>query len=730
MSGFERLRDFITTGDGSDQEYVEGHSPQESRPGGGEVVNKGTVSKQEPDRKTSLPPKLARSVRNREGAMKPYDAGWLKELSENWVVQAYIDTMAQDAATAPWSLKPRDERTEVDADAIADAERKLEQLNPEKSFRDLREMAAKNTLKLGDGAWVKHYYPDGGLAEAVPVDSSRLYKIVDDHGMTEQYIEVSFSERAVSQRYDLEEIVWFEWSSREDHVYGMGAVEKGSDVIEVLEELGEKEKKDLKEGMPPGIVSVKEDEDTPMAVDSYEKVKSNWKLKEGERHRAIVSMGDWQFTPLDPGYQELQFMERNKLWIQSLGAVFKVNAPYAGFDFQEGNKAQNTAQTEAYKQRGFHVLLRQMEEAINRQLVWPDISEDLKFEFETVTSTEEKQSEAQYQDQLAAAAESWDNLGRDVALHDGRLEIEDGPVEAPDDQGPAGEGGNPFGLSGGAEAEAFSLEKDDPLADGHQRIPDGDLYCNDEGARFGKQELAEDAGCPRCGDSIVPADKDGGDGERTALTKQEVAKLDETLLEAHRTQIQPESLDDIEKRVWTESDAVPEYVRERIGDAIDGGAVFENIESVPDRTVERLKEILSDALTQPQGWSMDSVVDRMKGEWPGVPEDKLETVARTETASVLNEAREEGYEDLPGDDDPVFYWEGPDDTRTTEACEELKARTNPDFGGDPVEMERLVAYERDVTEEYFENLDFRRHAVHPNERHTFVRAASSGVDWD
>lgn len=778
MSRLGRLTKWASIDGGSaEQDYVEGHEP-ESAP---ESPRDSPVKKQrrrsdvskEPQRQNALPPELARDVRSREAATKPYDADWLETLAENWVVQAYIDTMAQDLATAPWHLKPRDEDVEIPEQRISDAERTLQMLHPEKSFRDLREMAARNTLKLGDGAWVKHYDENGDLAEALPVDSSRLYKKVNEHGLTEGYVEVSWNRNMVQSEWELEEVVWFEWASREGHVYGQGPVEKGADVIEVLEELGEKELKDLQEGMPPGIVSVKEDEDTPIAQDSYEKVKSNWKLKEGERHRAIVSMGDWQFTPLDPGYQELQFMERNKLWIQSLGAVFKVNAPYAGFDFQEGNKAQNTAQTEAYKQRGFAVLLRQMEEAINRQLIWTDISEDLEFEFETVTSTEEKKSEAEYQDQLATAAESWDKLGREVHLRDGRIEIEDGPVQAPDEPEPDD---SPFGFSADEDRPAeLSLEKavavearmetpgvpDDPegmrewedflqsivglggmvesqesgkvwpMEDGEQLLPPADGLLIHGVNRTLVEGLLEDY--DRLGYTVTDSERDrtrAGKGEREPLTKAEITKLDDLLLEAHRTQVQPETLEDIEKRVWTDSDQVPDYVQERVGQAIDDGAVFESIQSVPSRTVDRLKELLRDNLTQPQGWSLDSVVSDMKDVWPGVPEEKLEVVARTETASVLNEAREEGYEDLPGDDDPTFYWEGPDDSRTTDACEEMKERTNPDFGGDPETMDRLVSYEKDVQEEYFPSLSFRKHTIHPNERHTFVRAPSTEVDWD
>jgi hypothetical protein len=121
------------------------------------------------------------------------------------------------------------------------------------------------------------------------------------------------------------------------------------------------------------------------------------------------------------------------------------------------------------------------------------------------------------------------------------------------------------------------------------------------------------------------------------------------------------------------------------------------------------------------------MVDRMSDELPRADPEDLETIARTESASVLNEAREEGYRDR-GLDDAKFKWAGPSDSRTTEACEALKEQTNPDFGGDPVTLPKLIDAEESVQAEHFPNLSFRKHTIHPNERHTFVRVAGTGGD--
>lgn len=632
-----------------------------------------SVFKQEVDRRSTIPPQLQRAVQAHNGVPKPYDAALLRDMADLSVAQAYIDTLAQDVAGAKWHLEPRDEDANVGESEIAEAERTMEDLHPEKSFRDILEQTTRNMLETGDAAWIKHYFSNGdGLAEVVPMDSARMFKRVNNHGLTEGYLQASFtSMEIVNEAMDVEEAVWFEWSSRTDHVYGHGPVEKGLKVIMLLEELSEKEKKDLMEGMPPGIVSAKEDADNPLPVDEYDTVKEEFEMSEGERHRVIVSRGEWDYTDFSGNYQELQILDREKFWINVLGAVMKVNPPYAGFDFQEGNKAQNSAQKEAYAQRGFRQTLRQLEEAITRQLVHPDLSEDLNFVFEREQTVDERSEQAKMLEQAATAATEWARAGRTVSVNsDGTLTIEEGDVEPGDVESEGGGGG---GLPG-------------------------------FGASAGEAEAPE-----------AP--------EEPELSEEEVLAMDDALLAAHKSQIWPESIEKIEKKAWDEDADVPQYVLDAIDDAIDAEAVFDDIKSLPGDTVDKLKDLLKDKLTQPQGWSLGSLVRDAKKEWPGVDEEDLEMVLRTETAGVLNKAREIGYEERPESGRYRFYWQGPDDQRTTDACKELKEETNPDYGGTPVPMPELKRKEREVHNKHFKNLSFRDdHTIHPHERHTFVRA--------
>jgi hypothetical protein len=124
------------------------------------------------------------------------------------------------------------------------------------------------------------------------------------------------------------------------------------------------------------------------------------------------------------------------------------------------------------------------------------------------------------------------------------------------------------------------------------------------------------------------------------------------------------------------------------------------------------------------GWTIDGLADQLE-QLPGVGEQNARVIARTETASVLNSAREDGYREQ-GNADDTFYWTGVyDDGRTTDACQWLMDQTNPNHGGTPVGLDRLqeLIDEAPTHDESMQDNLARpeNYVVHPNERKTWVR---------
>ena len=398
---------------------------------------------------------------------KPYDPVFLRDISANAVVQAYVDTLSQDVSSTEWSIKPRDEDADISDEALAKVERHLKELPPgNQTFADLLEATTRVLLELGDAAVVKHYYKKSNrLAELVPVDSASLFKLVDKHGIPEGYVQISKQGGKKVDEFGVDDVIWAEWSNRPDRFYGQGPLEKAQNEVELIEELAEKERLDLIQGGPPGVLS-------PEALDEYgglpndedwETFVEEMRLDAGERHRVGYSKVPVNFEAVNHNYQELQILDRSKYWVTVIGSVFKVNPSYAGFDFENVNRATDESQRESFKQRGFRVTLRQLEEALNRGLIWSDISDDIKFEFTKEQTVEERRDRASLIEDQATAGKEMANAGRDVSIRDGRLVVEDGEIEEGDVGGGGGGGGGLFGSVDDPDDADVSIEarKDD-----------------------------------------------------------------------------------------------------------------------------------------------------------------------------------------------------------------------------------------------------------------------------
>jgi hypothetical protein len=184
-------------------------------------------------------------------------------------------------------------------------------------------------------------------------------------------------------------------------------------------------------------------------------------------------------------------------------------------------------------------------------------------------------------------------------------------------------------------------------------------------------------------------------------------------------------------RIWDDSgkhlfeisnSQTPEFVKDRLRSSILSGVLFSDIESIASGQRDELQSFMLDTLTD-DGWTIDDLSDQI--EQLGVSPSRADLIARTETAAVVNSAREEGYKEK-GQGDDLFYWTGDIDNRTTKACEWLINKTNPFEGGDPVSMDELKelieeapTHDPDLPDNIARPDAF---VVHPNERKTFARA--------
>lgn len=164
---------------------------------------------------------------------------------------------------------------------------------------------------------------------------------------------------------------------------------------------------------------------------------------------------------------------------------------------------------------------------------------------------------------------------------------------------------------------------------------------------------------------------------------------------------------------------VPQFALDRLEEAVRAGALFEDFETIPDFAAREVSDVMLDSLEQRHGWSVDSIADNLQSMALGLEKQEARTIARTETQALVNDAREQGYEEQFDLDEERFDWVGPSDNRTTDACEWIKAEIE-DREGDGVTLAELKDLVAEANDRFIDH-EGREWTPHINCRHTFTR---------
>jgi hypothetical protein len=194
-----------------------------------------------------------------------------------------------------------------------------------------------------------------------------------------------------------------------------------SSVIEIIDELTQKEVLDLREGMQSGVLAI---EDTPMTSDSLDSfVDEITQKKKGERQDFSVVEGSVSWNSFTSNYSDLKIMERYQHHIEALSTAFKVSPSYVGFSFADsGGIGQGASRREARENHveGVNTILDQMQDRINRDLI-DELNEDAKLKFDT--TDEDSQKQVEYYANLGEAVSKLKEAGIDVSVEDDTIEL-------------------------------------------------------------------------------------------------------------------------------------------------------------------------------------------------------------------------------------------------------------------------------------------------------------------
>lgn len=182
-------------------------------------------------------------------------------------------------------------------------------------------------------------------------------------------------------------------------------------------------------------------------------------------------------------------------------------------------------------------------------------------------------------------------------------------------------------------------------------------------------------------------------------------KVDDALLRAHEKAVEwkvGERAEDIDldkaPGIWGSQSEVPDWVLNSLESLIDSGNVVWSggYSRLPPSAEAEVKRILEDRMTQPQGWSLSSLLDDLKDHYPNKSDDYLLNILRNETSAVLNTAREQAYVERDDDREYEYEWIGPTDHRTTDTCLEIAETVESEGGSVTLDRLKEILYEKAV----------------------------------
>lgn len=175
--------------------------------------------------------------------------------------------------------------------------------------------------------------------------------------------------------------------------------------------------------------------------------------------------------------------------------------------------------------------------------------------------------------------------------------------------------------------------------------------------------------------------------------------------------------DDLRRSDEDIQDSMEKFIDPRTDDileALSEGALFSEFETLTKAQVRELRKVMLTSMTQPQGWSINSVVKKLEEVLPEGAQKNLRTIVRTETQSINNVARKLEYDDRDPEGMFKYQWIGPNDRRTTDTCKNITRRASK--GVSLEELQKIIDAEAKK-----EGFDPRPLLPHINCRHTLRR---------
>jgi len=398
------------------------------------------------------------------GVRWDFDPLLLRDLTQgNTWVSMLVESITKEIAKAPWKIV-EDENTEIQKRASKNPfERKqgtpageeaeelrelLRNPHPDHDWTDIVHMTMGDLLEVGSMALPKDFpeeayqrgenYPiynensgfkPKNLKPSDPITFTKEFRkktgIISGFWQYELKSSGGKGRRGVADpiHYKNEEIIWDDINPRSNRRYGLPPALAVMDILELMDLTISQEKHYFSRGSTPSGMIVFEELDREELEDYKQMIESDVK---GEPHKMLTvggAGGPVDFKPFSFNFQELQFLEREKWYAKIIASAFQVPVSVVGLKPEKVNYSTFQGERGNFEANTLGPYMQLLERVINKQLVWPHFSKNLRFELEPGMS-EERRSKIS---ERVRANYNADIITRNQALRQmGHEEVEDG----------------------------------------------------------------------------------------------------------------------------------------------------------------------------------------------------------------------------------------------------------------------------------------------------------------
>ena len=335
------------------------------------------------------------------GRPRQIDYERLEPLENSIWVRMCVQHIVDSIAGAEWVVGPRRHGEDVSEKLLAEIREFFESDTWGESWGQIVRQCLPDLVNYDAGVLNKVFpvvsyniegelKPNAKPLELVALDGRSLMKDVGLFKNLKGYYQYSWiNPQGIPIHFDKEEIIYLQQSPSPREPYGTSSLEVIESVLDYMMDSTLAQSKYWKNGLfIGGQIDLPEVKD----INELKRMQAYFEAKlRGPRkyNKWLITGGGAKVQSLPFTSQQMQWLDSQKWFAKMVFAIFKLTPSELGFT-EDLNRATGIQQMEIHKSKGVRPILKILEEAINREIIWRHFSPDISYSYTQELSLDEK----------------------------------------------------------------------------------------------------------------------------------------------------------------------------------------------------------------------------------------------------------------------------------------------------------------------------------------------------